>query len=242
VIPATEQLLEIITASRGTKILITSRERLRLYGEQNLELPPMSLSDSAQDRTDCASEAVLLFVDRAQAIDPYFELTPENGLVLHQICERLDGLALAIELAAIMTDRFAPPALLEQLDRRLKVLVDGQRNLPLRHQTLRAAIDWSYELLDAYERRLFISLSVFNGAFTREAAEAICPIEALSAAQIGEKLISLHCKSLLRIKPDPNGGEASYMMLGILKEYAADRLTKDERDQLGRRHADYFLN
>src|SRR5690606_25094502 len=74
VIPATEQLLEIITASRGTKILITSRERLRLYGEQNLELPPMSLSDSAQDRTDCASEAVLLFVDRAQAIDPYFEL------------------------------------------------------------------------------------------------------------------------------------------------------------------------
>jgi predicted ATPase/DNA-binding winged helix-turn-helix (wHTH) protein len=242
VMPAVDQMLEILTSSRGTKVLITSRARLDLYGEQNLELQPMALSGSAQDQIDCASEAVQLFVERAQAIDPHFELTPGNAPILHQICERLDGLALAIELAAIMIDRFTPSALLEQLDRRLAVLVDGQRNLPLRHQTLRAAIDCSYELLDGHERRLFVALSVFNGSFTKDAAAAIFSIEALAAAQIGNKLISLHHKSLLSRKPDPNGGEASYAMLGILKEYAADRLTNDERSQLGRRHADYFLN
>src|SRR5690606_33953188 len=113
VMPAVDQMLEILTSSHGTKFLITSRERLRLYGEQNLELPPMALSDAAQDQTNCASEAVLLFVDRAQAIDPHFELTPGNTPFLHRICERLDGLALAIELAAILIDRFSPDVLLE---------------------------------------------------------------------------------------------------------------------------------
>jgi predicted ATPase/DNA-binding winged helix-turn-helix (wHTH) protein len=242
VIPAAELLMEILTASRGTKILITSRERLRLYGEHNLELPPMSLSDSAREWTDCVSEAVLLFIDRAQAIDPYFELTPENMPILQQICERLDGLPLAIELAAILIDRFTPTVLLEHLDRRLKVLVDGQRNLPVRHQTLHAAIQWSYELLDAHEQRLFVSLGVFNGAFTREDAEAICSFDDMPQAQIGETLTSLHHKSLLSLKPDPSGGEASYTMLGALREYVAELLTDGEAAELGRRHADYYLS
>src|SRR5690606_29059668 len=142
---AADQILEILTAARGIKILVTSRERLNLYGEHNFEIPPLSLT--TPDRSIGASEvrvsdAVLLFLDRAQALDWHFALTAENARVLRHICDRLDGLPLAAERATIASDRFTPAMLLDRLDARLQVLVGGHRSLPDRHQTLQAAIDW----------------------------------------------------------------------------------------------------
>ncbi|MBK9124921.1 MAG: tetratricopeptide repeat protein [Chloroflexi bacterium] len=241
---AAEHILEILKAASSVKVLVTSQEKLNLYGEHNFEVPPLSLAsdpDIAGDENVALSEAVQLFVDRAQAVHPYFEITADNVAIVQQLCDRLDGLPLAIELAAVQSKRFAPQELLAKLDSQLSVLVDGQSNLPPRHQTLRAAIDWSYQLLDTQERKLFVALSIFNGSFSPSTAAAVCASDANQAARVPQKLLSLQDKSLLTSQSDDVYGETRYTMLGSFREFAGQLLGRRETEELGRRHADYYV-
>jgi tetratricopeptide (TPR) repeat protein len=195
-------------------VLATSRERLRLSGEHLIEVPPLR-----------ESEAVALFRERARAVSRDFQADGEVA----EICRRLEGLPLAIELAAARVAEPRPQALLQELATRLPVLTGGPRDVPLRHQTLRAAIAWSYELLAEDEQQLVARLSVFAGGCTLEAAEEVA--EATRGA-----LESIVGKSLLRHTRE------RFSMLETIREFAAERLAKDEDKHLTRRrHAHYFL-
>lgn len=241
---AATEVLDILKAASGLKVLVTSREHLNLYGEHHFEVPSLSPAGrlhSVADMNTIPNDAVQLFVDRAKAANPYFEVTADNAAVLLQLCERLDGLPLAIELAAVQSKRFSPEELLKRLDSRLSSLVGGHWDLPPRHQTLQAAIDWSYQLLDANDRHLFICLSIFNGSFTRDAVEALYTSDALRQTRIAQKLLSLQNQSLLTAQWDDERGEARYMMLGAFREYANQRLGRSEAAELGHRHADYYV-
>ncbi|MBK8135725.1 MAG: hypothetical protein IPK52_07795 [Chloroflexi bacterium] len=224
------QVLEILKASRTVKFLITSRERLDLYGEHTLEIPPLSLTarpaSTRKTKPFLLSEAVQLFVERAQAVDAYFELDPENVSVVKQICDRLEGLPLAIELAAVNSRIFALPELLKRLDNQLRVLVGSQGYLPARHRTLQATIDWSYQLLDASDQALFVSLSVFNGSFTLDAAEAICAESGQEQTDVAQGLKSLLHKSLLKSQQDSSQNSHRYVLPGIFGSSAAEFWTK----------------
>lgn len=237
---ARDQVLDILKSASGLKTLVTTRARLDLYGEHNFEVPPLSLDSTEEDGLPL-SEAIQLFAERAQAAQPYFEITPENADAVRQICDRLDGLPLAIELAAVQSRRFTPDELLKRLESRLAVLIDGQSNLPTRYKTLLAAIDWSYRLLDAHERRLFVSLSVFNGSFSLAAVEAVYARDSQQKERVAKKLLSLQNKSLLTAQWSESGNETRYTLLGAFREYAAQQLDRREAEELGRRHADYFV-
>src|SRR5215211_3095029 len=168
---------ELLSSAPDLKILVTSRIPLGLYGEYEFPVAPLSLPDPGslpplETLTDY--EAVRLFVERASAVRPDFSLTQENAVAVVEICRRLDGLPLAIELAAARIKLLSPGVLLERLSNRLKLLTGGARNLPERQRTLRNAIQWSYELPDAGEKVLFARLSVFSGGATLEAIEAVC--------------------------------------------------------------------
>ncbi len=241
---AAGQILEILQAASNVKVLVTSQEKLNLYGEHNFEVPPLSRAsdpDLATDENIALSEAVQLFVERAQAVQPYFEITADDFGIVQQLCDRLDGLPLAIELAAVQSKRFAPQELLARLDSQLSVLIDGQSNLPPRHQTLRAAIDWSYQLLDTQERKLFVSLSIFNGSFSSSAVAAVYASDANQAARVPQKLLSLQDKSLLTSQLDDITSEPRYTMLGSFREFAGQLLGRRESEELSRRHADYYV-
>lgn len=158
IIPAASLVAELLASCPGLHVLVTSRERLHLRAEQRFLVLPLD-----------EKAAVALFVQRAQAAEANFTLTPENAPILTQICRHLDGLPLAIELSAAHIDLLTPQLLLAQLrEQRLDLLTDGPRDLPTYQRTLRSAIDWSYELLNESERRLFRALAVFVGGFTRE--------------------------------------------------------------------------
>jgi transcriptional regulator with XRE-family HTH domain len=176
---------ELLAAVPGLKALVTSRAVLHLSGEHEFVVPPLAVPPGAAPSfarantlvpkaETLAYDAVQLFVDRAQAMKADFVLTDDNAPAVAAICQRLDGLPLAIELAAARSKLFAPKALLARLEQRLALLTIGARDLPARQQTLRATIDWSYQLLDAAERTLFARLSVFAGGCTLAAAEAVC--------------------------------------------------------------------
>ena len=232
---------DLLSAAPGLKVLVTSREVLRLYGEQEypvmpLGLPDLSNPDSVSALTDY--EAVALFTQRAQAVKPDFTLTDEDAQAVAEICIRLDGLPLAIELAAARVKLFSPQALLGQSESRLATLHDGPRDLPERQRTLRGAIDWSYELLDDAKKTLFARLSVFQGGRTIEAVEAVCchdvPIDALDG------LASLLNKNLLRHEEGPDG-EPRFSMLETIHEYGRERLqASGQAEDMHRRHAEYF--
>jgi tetratricopeptide (TPR) repeat protein len=178
-------------------------------------------------------------VQRAKAVKPDFEVTNESAPAVAEICARLDGLPLAIELAAARVRVLPPRQMLQRLSNRLKLLKGGARNLPARQQTLRATIDWSYELLDEDEKTLFGRLSVFSGGHTLEAAEAVCDPEGdLDALEVLGALLE---KSLLR-REEVVGGESRFGMLETVHEYARERLEESgEADEVKRRHAEYFL-
>ncbi len=204
-------------------MLATSRAALRLSGEQEYPVPPLP-----------TGAAVELFAERARAVRPDFALDGDRGVVA-QICARLDALPLAVELAAARVKLLPPTKLLERLEQRLPVLTAGARDAPARHQTLRAAIDWSFELLDDEEQALFATLSVFAGGFTLEAAETVCD------ASI-EGLASLVEKSLLAQGESPEG-EPRFSMLETLVEYARERLDeRGEAEAVAEAHADYMLS
>ncbi len=241
VIEAAPLLSELLAAAPRLKALVTSREALRLSGEQEYPVPPLSLPSveavSIQDVT--RSEAGSLFVQRAQMMQPHFEVTGENAPAIAHICARLDGLPLAIELAAARCKLLNPQALLTRLDNRLNALTGGSRDTPPRQRTLRDTIDWSYNLLDEGEKTLFARLAVFRGGRSLEAIEAICGHDL--SIDVLDGLASLVDKSLIQQKETP-GGEPRFVMLETIHEYAWERLEdSDEAETMRRRHAEYFV-
>ena len=191
-------MTQLLSACPRLTILATSREALRVRGEHEVPIPPLPVPASS-DPTSLAdileSEAIALLVQRAQAVQPDFAVTVENVPAVVQICRRLDGLPLAIELAAARVKLLPPDGLLARLDHRLTLLTGGARDLPERQQTLRATLNWSYELLSASEQRLFRGLSVFPASWTLEAAEAVLGVR--RDVDVLDGIASLLDKSLL---------------------------------------------
>jgi predicted ATPase/class 3 adenylate cyclase len=215
------------------KLLVTSRETLQVQGEVVMAVPPLGLPAAGARHLPvdqlAQSEAVQLFVERARAVRPGFELTNENAQAVAELVVRLDGLPLAIELATARLNLFSPAALVERLGDRLKLLRGGVRDLPERQRTLRGAIDWSYELLNRGEQRLFELLSVFAGGCSYEAVEAAAgaiPAQDGVELDVLDGLGSLAAKSLIRLV-DQESGEARLRMLETIREYAAGRLEED---------------
>ena len=243
IVSAAHVLIDLLSASSHLKVLVTSRVVLRLYGEYEYPVPALGLPDARRlpGLEELAqSPAVALFIQRAQAVKPDFGITSENARAVAEICVRLDGLALAIELAAVRVKLLPPQALLARLDQRLKLLTGGARDRSARQQTLRGAIDWSFQLLDAPEQRLFVRLGVFSGGFTVEAAEAICTVTDDLGIDVLDGLASLLDKSLVQQREGAHG-EPRFSMLETIREYALDRLNGDGETLLMRqRHADYY--
>jgi predicted ATPase/class 3 adenylate cyclase len=206
VIEAAPLMSELLADAHWLKIVTTSREALRVYGEQVYYVEPLSVPDADPDtpvEVLSRNEAVALFIQRASSVAPNFRISGENALDVVQICRRLDGLPLAIELAAARVRLFPPQALLQRLDKRLPVLTSKMRDLPERQQTLRETLQWSYDLLDPGEQELFARLGIFNGGCTLEAVEAICA-PGLDIDSV-DGLESLLNKSLLRTQEGQAG-------------------------------------
>jgi predicted ATPase/transcriptional regulator with XRE-family HTH domain len=259
VLAAVPIVAELVAVAPRLKVLVTSRARLQLYGEHELPIAPLALPDLTDlPSVDCLLTeyaSIALFTARVQAVRPAFVLTSANAATVAEICVRLDGLPLAIELAAARSKLFMPQALLSRLTRRLDVLIGGPRDMPARQQTLRSTIDWSYHLLDAGEQALFRRLGVFVGGCTIEAAAAVVGGPATDSLEVGgsylpalpaqslmaEQLAALVDKSLLRQEDDENG-EPRFVLLEMLREYALERLAlHEETDTIQQRHARYYL-
>jgi predicted ATPase/class 3 adenylate cyclase len=235
---------ELLAASPPLRIIATSRAVLHLKGEQTYEVPPLRVPEPG-DLPPLAElvmvEAVALFVERAQAVDPAFAITPENAPAVAAICKRLDGLPLAIELAAARVRLLSPRAILDRLEQHLPVLVGGATDLPARQRTLRAAIEWSYDLLGAAERRLFERLAIFAGGWTIDAAEEVCNPDAELGIDTLEGLGSLKDQSLI-LTTRTDDGETRFGMLQVIREFAAERLAAaPDAAEVGRRHAGRML-
>jgi predicted ATPase/transcriptional regulator with XRE-family HTH domain len=224
VVAAAPHLTTLLTHAPGLKILVSSREWLNCYGEHEFPVPPLAIPDVQHlPPVEALSgySAITLFVARAQAVNPAFILDNTTGPAIAQICAWLDGLPLAIEMAAARVRRFSVDQLLQQLTHRLQTLIDGPRNLSPRQQTLRGAIDWSYDLLPEDERRLFAYCSLFVTG-TAEAIAAVAS-DNLDPAQVLSGLYALTDKSLLRLVID-NQGNTRFYMLETLREYGLERL------------------
>jgi len=233
---------QLLTAAAGLKVLVTSRIPLHLRGEQEYPVPTLSLPDPRQLpplEQLTRYEAVRLFIERAQGVKPDFALTDENAPAVAEICVRLDGLPLAIELAAARIKILPPQAMLARLHDRLKLLTGGARDLPERQQTLRGAIEWSHELLGEEEKRLLRRLAVFLGGRTLEAIEQVCSAD--GDLDVLEGVSSLVDKSLLR-QEESAEGEPRFLMLETIHEYAKEKLEASaEAEEIGRRHTEFFL-
>jgi predicted ATPase/class 3 adenylate cyclase len=235
---------DLLSACPKLKVLATSRSVLRVYGEQEYPVPPLELPRPgrlpAVDRLS-QYEAVRLFIERAKAARPDFSVTNENAPAVAEICMRLDGLPLAIELAAARIKLLPPRAMLERLGSRLKLVTGGARNLPERQRTLRGTIEWSHALLEEGERVLFARLAVFSGGRTLGAIEAVCDAKGDLPVDTLDGVSSLLDKSLLRQEEGPEG-EPRFVMLETIHEYARERLgASGEAEATRRLHAEYFL-
>jgi predicted ATPase/DNA-binding CsgD family transcriptional regulator len=241
VVMAAPSLVELLGACPGLKILVTSRAVLRVRGEYESVVPPLALPAlkyTPDAKALSHSAAVALFMQRAQATRPDFHITDANAPVIAEICVYLDGLPLAIELAAARIKLLPPEALLARLEHRLQVLTSGTRDLPARQQTLRSTIKWSYELLSADEQRLFWRLSVFVGGCTLKAVEAVCG-EADAVALDG--VASLLDNSLMQ-QTEQAGDEPRFVMLETIREYGRECLeVSGEREEIRRAHANYYV-
>ena len=244
VLEAAPMVTELLSAAPYLMVLATSRIPLRLYGEHEYAVPPLALPDPEQlppvERLS-QYEAVRLLVERSQAAKADFSVTNENAAAVAEICHRLDGLPLAIELAAARIKLLTPQAMLARLGNRLKLLTGGARDLPQRQQTLRSTIEWSYGLLEEGEKVLFARLSVFAGGRTLEAIEAICDAEGDLPVEVLDGLTSLVDKSLLK-QEEGVGGEPRFVMLETIHEFAREKLKESvEAEEIKRVHAQYFL-
>ncbi len=240
---ATALLTEnLLAACPALTVLATSREALGVEGELSWLVPPLSLPKAGPGLTAsalAASDAVKLFEQRAQLVRPSFKVTDENAAEVASVCQRLDGLPLAIELAAARMRILSSAQLAERLDDIFALLIGGARSAPPRHQALRATLDWSHDLLDAEERAAFRRLAVFAGGFTLEAAERVAAGGDLKPASMLELLTRLADKSLLRV--EHARGDSRYHLLVTIRDYARDRLAEaSEGDAVRRAHLAYF--
>jgi predicted ATPase/class 3 adenylate cyclase len=238
---AASVVVRLLDAAPGLTVMATSRIPLHLSGEQDYHVSPLALPERGRSDLETLStcEAVMLFVERARAVLPSFGLTEENASPVAELIARLDGLPLAIELAASRLNLLDPRSMLARLDRRLPLLTGGARDVPARQRTLRGAIEWSHDLLSAEERRLFARLSVFAGGWTLEAAEAVCALGL--NIDVLEGLGTLVEGSLVRRREIPDDG-MWFRMMETIREYAAEWLADSgEEDELRRRHAENIL-
>jgi len=244
VLIAAPRLSDLLAACPHLKILVTSRASLRLYGEHEFPISPLPLPDLKHLPTSDALSryaALALFVQRAQAIKADFQLTAANAHIIAEICVRLDGLPLAIELAAARTRLLSPQALLARLSHRLDVLTGGARNVPARQQTLRATIAWSYQLLTPSEQQLFRLLSVFAGGCALQAVEAIAQARGHAASTALDEVSVLLENNLLR-QVEQAGGESRLLLLETIREFGLECLASTGELEAARAaHAAYYL-
>ncbi|GLW13026.1 hypothetical protein Misp01_81540 [Microtetraspora sp. NBRC 13810] len=237
----------ILSAAPQVRILATSRRPLGIEGEQIFPMPPLPVPALDGTETDgeakhealVGNDSMVLFQARAGAVDPAFDLTPGNALAAARLCRRLDGIPLAIELAAVRLRALTLEQIVERLDDRFQLLTRGDRATVPRHETLRTAIGWSHELCEPPERLLWARLSVFAGAFDLAAVRAVCADDRLPAGEVGGLVESLVEKSILWQEPGDR-----FRMLDTLREYGQEWLTslgEDERLVLLRRHRDHYL-
>jgi predicted ATPase/DNA-binding SARP family transcriptional activator len=226
VLPAASRIARLLEASPALKVVVTSRAPLHIAAEREFPVPPLADDEAAE-----------LFIARAQAANPTFALSEQNAAAVAELCTRLDGLPLAIELAAARTKLLPPATLLSRLGNRLELLTGGRRDAPQHQQTLRMTLDWSYDLLQPDAQQLFARLGVFAGGCTLTSAEAVCD----SDSSVLEGLATLVDESLVRQR-ETDAGEPRFSMLEIVREYALERLsTSGEADDTRRRHLEHFL-
>ena len=242
VIEAAPLLADLLMGAPQIKMLVTSRAALHLSGEQEHPVLPLSLPDSGSVAIEhlIESEAITLFRQQARSAQPHFEITSDNAPAIAEICLRLDGLPLAIELAAARCKLLSPQALLNRLSSRLDALNTGPRDVPARQQTLRNTLDWSYDLLNEAEKLLFARLAVFRGGRSLEAIEVVCTVGLTE--DIFHTLTGLLDKSLIYRKDTPTG-EPRFWMLETIHGYAWEQLAKSsEVESMRRQHAEYFVD
>ncbi|MEO8288465.1 MAG: tetratricopeptide repeat protein [Chloroflexota bacterium] len=247
VLDAAIGIVQLLEASPWLKVLITSREALHIRGERRFPVPPLGLPDmqglpSMQSLQGYPS--VELFVERARAVSPEFALTEENAADVAAICVGLDGLPLAIELAAARTRHLSPLEMRSALGSRLQLLTGGARDLPARHRTLRAAIEWSYNLLDSDEQRLFRLMGVFVGGFTSDALAAIVESQPGVPMQLPDALHSLADKNLVQEQRGVSStDDGRFRLLEAVREFALERMVSEsEVDSAREKHAAYYLS
>ena len=241
---AGSDVAELLTLNPNLKVLVTSQALLHIYGEHEMPVPALAAPDlrSVPHAPEALSRfaAVALFLERAKAVKHDFTLTKENATAVATICSRLDGLPLAIELAASRVKLLSPTAMLTRLESSLNLLTGGARDLPARQQTLRGTLNWSYSLLNAAEQNLFRRLSVFTGGCTLEAVEAVCDTKGDLGIDVLDGMASMVNKSLIQ----QLGGTAAdrFLMLFMIREYALERLVESGEEFATRRaHAAYYI-
>ncbi len=248
VVTAAPLLTELLAACPKLKMLVSSRAMLHVHGEHEFVVPPLALPDPKHlPESEALSQyaSVALFLQRARALKPEFHLTSTNARAIAEICVRLEGLPLAIEMAAARIKQLPPQALLARLEHRLQVLTSGPQDVPVRQQTLRNTLAWSYDLLDLQEQRLFRRLSIFVGGCTLEAAEAVCAAlgngDGHAVAAVFDGVTSLIDKSLL-LQTEQEGEEPRFVMLETTREYGLEALAMSEELEATRRaHAAHYL-
>ncbi|HET8850922.1 MAG TPA: protein kinase [Ktedonobacteraceae bacterium] len=242
IVSAAPHVATLLDACSKLKIMVTSREVLHVRAEHEFAVPPLALPDPKQllDPVVLSQyEAVALFIERAQAVKPDFQMTNANAHTVAEICARLDGLPLAIELAAARMKLLSPQALLTRLGQRLQMLTSAKRDVPARQQTLRNTIAWSYQLLNTDEQRLFRRLSVFVGGCTLEAVEAVCQDMATNILDVVASLID---KSMLQ-QTEEEGEEMRLLMMETIREYGLETLIESGENEVTRHaHAQYYLS
>ena len=243
-ITAGSEIAELLTLSPKLKVVVTSQALLHVYGEHEFPVPPLATPDPTSPLGPeklSRFPAVKLFVERAKAVKRDFTVSKENAAAIAGICARLDGLPLAIELAASRSKLLSPAAMLTRLESSLNLLTGGARDLPARQQTLRGTVDWSYSLLSPAEQSLFRRLSVFIGGCTLEAVEAVCDTKADLGVDVLDGMASTVDKSLTQ-QVELEGAETRFQMLSTIREYALERLAESGEDTSTRRaHAAYYL-
>ncbi|MGI8799019.1 MAG: LuxR C-terminal-related transcriptional regulator [Pseudonocardia sp.] len=239
--PVAELVSRLLTEAPRLVVLATSRERLNIEGETVWRLPPLPLPDDLASFDAAAdTDAVRLFVDRARSVRPGFELDGANTAAVVSLCRRLDGIPLALELAAARTAILSPADMVTRLDGRLRLLTHGARDANQRHQTLRATLDWSYHLLEQPERTLLQRLSIFRGPFRLDAAEQVCGFDPLGADDVVDGLQRLADKSMLQAEP-AGDGTVRYRLLDTIREYAAAvLLDAGGADEVRERHSTFY--
>jgi predicted ATPase len=234
-------VVAVEAAGAGVRVLATSREGLNVAGEQLIVVPSLGLPEDDPSVAAAECESVRLFAERARLVKADFDLDATNQGDVVAVCTRLDGVALAIELAAARIQAMTPAELLRRLDRRFRLLSGGGRVAIERHQTLRSTIDWSYDLLSEAERRLLDRLAVFAGGFTLEAVEAVCAGDPIDVEEAFDLLAGLVARSL--VVATVSGSTTRYRLLETIRQYAEERLAETrDTDALRARHADHFIN